>query len=92
MRRTNAFVTGLVGAEEFDNVINALGLGHLFVSATQPLFGHPVVTAARSSSLPTAYFDWSGGRIKAEKKDLPLNPHTSLDEITDRLSRWISKR
>jgi GT2 family glycosyltransferase len=91
MRRTNAFVMGMVGAEEFDNVTNALNLGCLFVGATRPLFGHPAVTAAMSSSLPTAYFDWSVGRIKPKKRDLPLNPHATLDYITDRLSRWISK-
>lgn len=91
MRSTGAFVTGMVGAEEFDGVINALSLGYAFVSATRPLFGHPIVTAAFSSTLPTAYFDWSVGRSKSEKNDLPLDPRASLDDITAKLSQWISK-
>ena len=88
MRRSSAFVTGAVSAEEFEAEAAALGLEYLFVSATQPLFGHPILSAAHSA-LPTAYFDWSGGCIKPQKNDLPIDPDSSLDDIIDALDRWI---
>ena len=89
MRSSNVFVTGMVSAEEFEREVDALGPGYLFVSTTRPLFGHPVLSAAHSSSLPTAYFDWSTGRIKPNKKDLPIDPGSSLDDIIGALDRWI---
>jgi GT2 family glycosyltransferase len=89
MRSANTFVTGAVSAEEFEREVDALGPGYLFVSTTRPLFGHPVLSAAHSSSLPTAYFDWSTGRIKPNKKDLPIDPGSSLDDIIGALDRWI---
>ena len=91
MRSSNAFVTGMVTADEFDREVDALGLGYLFVSTTQPLFGHPMLSVALSSSLPTAYFDWSRGRIKPKKRDLPIDPRSSLDDIIGALSRWMPK-
>ena len=91
MRSSNAFVTGMVTADEFDREVDALGLGYLFVSTTQPLFGHPMLSVALSSSLPTAYFDWSMGRIKPKKEDLPIDPRSSLDDIIGALSRWMPK-
>jgi O-antigen biosynthesis protein len=90
MRSTNAFVTGAVNAEEFEREVASLGLSHLFLCATQPLFGHPILLVAESSSLPTAYFDWSAGGIKPKKKDLPIDPGASLDDITSALDRWIA--
>jgi hypothetical protein len=89
MRGGNVFVTGAVGAEEFERLVDALGVGQLFVNTTRPLFGHPVLSAVRSSPLPTAYFDWSMGRIRAKKKDLPIDPRSSLDDIISALSRWM---
>jgi len=89
MRRSSAFVTGAVSAEEFEGEAAALGLEYLFVSTTQPLFGHPILSVAHSSALPTAYFDWSGGQIKPQKKDLPIDPGSSLDDIIAALDRWI---
>jgi GT2 family glycosyltransferase len=92
MRCSGAFVTGTVTAEEFDNLVDALNLGYLLIGITRPLFGHPILAAARSCLLPIAYFDWTAGRIKARKKDLPLDPSSSLDDITASLSRWMGRR
>lgn len=89
MRRANVFVTGAVGAEEFEALTKSLNLGFLFISVTRPLFGHPLLSAASSSSLPTAYVDWSKGRVKPRKKDLAIDPSTSLDGIVAALSRWM---
>jgi hypothetical protein len=89
MGSTDAFVTGSIDAAELDDLVDALGLGYLLVAATQPLFGHPILKAAAQCSLPTAYFDWSAGQTRPKKKDLPLDPQASLDDIIDRLGRWI---
>jgi GT2 family glycosyltransferase len=91
MRSSNAFVTGIVDADELDDVVNALGLGSLFLCTTGPLFGHPIQSVVFSSPLPVAYFDWSAGRIKPKKKDLPLDPKLSIADVMDGLSRWIPK-
>jgi len=78
-----------VTADEFEQLVDALGIGYLFVSATQPLFGHPILTTALSSSRPIAYFDWSMGRIKPQKKDLAIDPRSSLDDVIGALNRWM---
>jgi O-antigen biosynthesis protein len=89
MRGRNAFVTGAVDAEEFEREIDSLGLDHLFVITTRPLFGHPILSVAHSSSLAKAYFDWSKGAIKPEQCDLPFDPCCSVDDIVDSLDRWM---
>ena len=89
MGSANAFVTGTVDAEEFERLVDAYGLQYLFLCATRPLFAHPVLSAAQSCSLPAAYFDWSMGRIKPKKKDLPIDPRASLDDIMGALSEWM---
>ncbi len=90
MRSTNAFVTGAVNTEEFEREVSSLSLGYLFICATQPVFGHPIYSAAESSALPLAYFDWSTGRIKPKKMDLPIDPGSSIDDIIRALDRWIA--
>jgi len=89
MRSSNVFVTGAVAPGEFDDLADALGVGKLLVSTTRPLFGHPMLTAVRSSHLPAAYFDWSAGLVKTDKNDLPIDPGASMDEIVEALGRWI---
>jgi hypothetical protein len=91
MRSGNVFVTGAVAAEEFEHLIGALGISQLFVSTTRPLFGHPTLYATHSSNLPTAYFDWSKTGIKSKKKDLAINPRSSLKDITGALIEWMPK-
>ena len=89
MRSSDVFVTGAIDAEEFDSLTESLGLEYLFIAETRPLFGHPVLTAAKSSILPTAYFDWSKGRVKARKRDLSIDPAISLDGIVGALDQWM---
>ena len=89
MRSSKAFVTGAVEAAEFDQLTNSLGVSHLFVSATAPLFGHPTLAAVLALGLPTAYFDWSDGHLKANKKDLPIKPAASLDDVLASVNQWL---
>ena len=81
MRSSSAFVTGAVDPEEFEDLVNALGVDHLFVSAARPVFGHPILSIAFSSCLPTAYFDWSAGRCMPIKQDLAIDPRSSFAEL-----------
>lgn len=89
MHASNAFVTGVVEPREFQHLIVALGIERLFITTTQPLFGHPTLSAASSSQLPTAYFDWSMGKSMRRKKDLAIDPCVSLAELIRALNRWI---
>ncbi len=89
MRGGNAFVTGLVNPEEFEREVDSLGLECLFICTTEPLFGHPILSVAHSSAVPTGYFDWSMGRIKPRKGDLPMDPRSPLDDTIGTLCRWM---
>ena len=91
MRSSNVFVTGTIAAEEFEQVADALGVTNLFLTMTQPLFGHPISSVVLSSHLPIAYFDWSEGRNKPRKKDLPIPSRSSLDDLIGALTRWMAK-
>ncbi len=89
MQLGNTHVMGPVQATELERIANSYGLDGLFVSATQPLFGHPLLTAAFGSSCRLAYFDWSNGHLEASEGDLPLDPNLSLQAIVAKLERWM---
>jgi GT2 family glycosyltransferase len=89
MRTSNAFVTGAVDPEEFEQLVDTLGVGHLFVGTTQPLFAHPILSVIFSSNIPTAYFDWSVGRNEPNTMDLAIDPRSSLDDIISALIRFM---
>jgi len=89
MRRSGVFVTGPVHGGDFERVVTALGLGRLFVPATRPLFAHPTQSIAHSLSLPVAYFDWSKGRAKSSRKDLPIDPDCSFADLVGTLDQWM---
>jgi len=89
MRTSNAFVTGAVDPEEFEQLVDTLGVGHLFVGTTQPLFAHPILSVIFSSNIPTAYFDWSVGRNKPNTMDLAIDPRSSLDDVISAIIRWM---
>ena len=89
MRIGNTHVTGAVHDADLEQVAESYRLDVLFASVTQPLFGHPLLTAAFNSSRPLAYFDWSMGRVKPTKGDLPLDPNLTLEAIVAELKRWM---
>ncbi len=90
MRASGAFVTGPIEPQEFSDLADALGIDHLFISATQPIFGHPILSRALSLGLPTASFDWCGGR-KVSKHDLSLDPHLPQNDLMGALLEWLPK-
>jgi len=89
MRGGNAFVTGAINPDEFRNEVDALEVDRLLICITSPLFGHPILSAAHSTALPTAYFDWPAGRTRPRKGDLPIDPRTSLDDTINAVRRWM---
>jgi len=91
MRTSGAFVTGAVDPKEFVPLIDTHGIGHLFVSTTQPLFVHPILSAVFSSHVPTAYFDWSMACNMPNNMDLAIDARSSLNDIVSALIRWMPK-
>jgi len=89
MQHTNAFVTGSVDPDEIERLSAALGVKYLFISVTRPLFAHPILSAALSSDLPTAYLDWSMGRSKPKEKDLAIDPRLSFEALLSALNSWM---
>lgn len=89
MARTNAFVTGAIEAEDFARAAASLGVTHLFLGLTQPLFDHPLLSAVRAANVAVAYFDWSGGRCTPNKYDLALDPDESLAEVIEAVATWM---
>jgi O-antigen biosynthesis protein len=89
MQNANTFVTGAVEAKEIKRLAAFLGLERIFITTTRPLFGHPIMSAIQSCSLPIAYFDWSKGRSKPGKDDLPIDPNASLEDLVEALSQWM---
>jgi O-antigen biosynthesis protein len=91
MQIGNTFVTGPVGAGDLDELLRSYRLQALFVAATRPIFGHPVVEAAFGCGLPIAYFDWSPGGHKPRADDLAIDPHASFGDIMAGVERWMAK-
>jgi hypothetical protein len=90
MRIGNIFVTGKVDAAELEPLLEAYRLGRLFLGSARPLFGHPLLAQAVSSSLPVAYLDWSVGGVAPRDRDLPIDPSASLRHVTGELARWMA--
>ncbi len=91
MRIGNVFVTGRAEIAEFDRLVRASRLGSLFLSLSQPLFGHPIVSLALNARLPVAYRDWSMGGLEARQGDLPIDPRSNLAAIIDDLAKWLPR-
>jgi O-antigen biosynthesis protein len=89
MRIGNAYVTGAVGPEDFERLVGTYKLQRLFVALTRPLFGLKVLSLAFNSSIPIAYVDWSMGRFKMRRGDLPLDPDLTVDAIASAISQWM---
>lgn len=88
MRFDDVFVTGPVEAAELPEVARAYGLRALFLCSCEPLFGHPLQSAAAACGLPVAAFDWSGRRNCAAA-ELALDPHAPAAAIADALAQWV---
>jgi GT2 family glycosyltransferase len=92
MRIGNMHVTGPVEIDELEEAATSYGVDFLFASVTQPLFGHPLLSAARDCRQPLAYFDWSSGTVEPRRGDLPLDPDHSVETIAIELLQWFGDR
>jgi O-antigen biosynthesis protein len=89
MRAGQAFVTGSVDATELVLLFRRFQLNRIVLCMTQPLFGHPLVSATMAYGLPVAYFDWSGGHCMARGGDLTLDPLLPSAAVVERLQPWL---
>jgi O-antigen biosynthesis protein len=89
LRSGPAFVTGSVDASESEALIRRYRFDRLVSCLSEPLFGHPGLSAVMTSVLPVAYFDWSRGRCPARTGDLPLDPSLSATAVAQRLGSWL---
>jgi len=92
LMRAGAFVTGPVDPTELDLLFCRFRFDRIMLCMTQPLFGHPVLSAAMAGTLPVAYFDWSHGHCPARDGDLPLDPLLPAAVVVERLLPWLQGR
>jgi O-antigen biosynthesis protein len=89
LRAGDVFVTGPVDAAELAELFRRYRFDRLVLCLTEPLFGHPILSAVMTSTPPVAYLDWSGGRCLARSGDLPLDPSLSTAGAVTRLAPWL---
>jgi GT2 family glycosyltransferase len=91
LMRAGAFVTGSVDPTELSLLFRRFQFDRIVLCMTQPLFGHPALSAAMACSLPVAYFDWSRGHCPVRDGDLPLDPLLSTAVTVERLLPWLQE-
>ena len=89
LRTGDVFVTGSVDAAELEALFRRYRFDRLVLCVTEPLFGHPILSAVMTSVPPVAYLDWSGGRCPVRSGDLPLDPLLSTAGAVTRLAPWL---
>jgi hypothetical protein len=89
LRNGDVFVTGPVDAEDMEALFRRYRFDRLMLCLTEPLFGHPILSAVMTSVLPAAYLDWSGGRCPARAGDLPLDSLLSTAGVVTQLAPWL---
>ena len=92
LRSSDVFVTGAVDAAELEALFRRYRFDRLMLCLTEPLFGHPILSAVMASALPVAYFDWSRGRCAVRPGDLPLDPLQSAAGAVTQLAPWLQER
>jgi O-antigen biosynthesis protein len=92
LRSSDVFVTGAVDAAELEVLFRRYRFDRLMLCLTEPLFGHPILSAVMASALPVAYFDWSRGRCPVRPCDLPLDPSQSAAGAVTQLAPWLQER
>ncbi|MGJ4952596.1 glycosyltransferase [Bradyrhizobium sp. HKCCYLS20291] len=90
MSYPNIFVTGPVAIEELPDLLAPHNPGWILTDFEAPLFGHPLIEAARLAPRPVAYRSWTGETLDARAGDLAL-PGTADDEaLAAAVTRWIA--
>jgi GT2 family glycosyltransferase len=91
MSHPNVFVTGAIAADEIGAVLAPHNPGWLLADFEEPLFGHPLIEAARGASIPVAYRDWSAGSVKPRKGDLAVPVGADDQELVDAVIGWVER-
>ncbi|QHO78848.1 glycosyl transferase [Bradyrhizobium sp. CCBAU 051011] len=89
MSQPSLFVTGVVAADELGEVLAPHNPGWLLTNFEQPVFGHPLIEAAKQATRPVAYRDWSGGSLTPRKGDLAIPANVDAAGLVDRVVDWI---
>jgi GT2 family glycosyltransferase len=89
MSHDNVFVSGAIEAAELRGVLRLHNVGWMLTGFDGPLFGHPLVEAARGANVPVAYLDWSRGADAPRPGDLAIDPDVRLDQLVDQITAWI---
>jgi hypothetical protein len=84
-------VTGQVASDELDALVRHYRIDGVVVPLTDPLFGHPVVVAARRLVLPFACLDWADGQSKMPAGDFPVDRSLAGHGVVKRLLPWIEQ-
>lgn len=91
MKNPNVSVTGAIDQDEIDDLLRHYGVKALLVGARRPVFGHPLIGALLASRFPVALFDWSAGRVAAERNNLLLDPALSNLEAAKAVRNWFDR-
>jgi GT2 family glycosyltransferase len=91
MSHPNVFVTGAVTADEIGDVLAPHNPGWLLTGFEEPIFGHPLVEAARRASISVAYRDWSAGSVKPRKGDLAVPIDADDQGLVDAVIAWVEQ-
>jgi O-antigen biosynthesis protein len=89
MSHDNVFVSGPIEASELGRVLLPHNVGWMLTGFDGPLFGHPLIEAARGANVPVAYLDWSRGAAAGRAGDLAMDPDLRNDQLVDQITTWI---
>lgn len=91
MSQPNLFVMGAVAADELREVLTPHNPGWLLTDFEEPVFGHPLIEAAKQATRPVAYRDWSGGALKPRRGDLAIPANVDAAGLVDRVVDWVTR-
>jgi len=83
------FVAGNIQDDDLDDLCQLYGIRKLFAATRGPFFGDPLLSSARATGLPLAYFDWADGQGRKNKSDLRLDCHASVPAVANALVDWM---
>lgn len=87
----NVFVAGRVEADELGNLLAAHNPNWVLTDFEHPLFGHPIIEAARSIERPVAFRDWSFGHLRPRNRDLAIASDANDASLADAVMQWIAR-
>jgi hypothetical protein len=88
----NCFVTGPVGSDQLNPLLETIQPSHLLLMNREGVFGHPLETEAVESAIPLARFDWLIEKpVAFSKGGLLISPAAGASELASALVSWMQK-